>query len=163
MKERGQQDASTNLTLHHSARKRQLLAIATIAVLVVTAGYGIYGIWWDLDDTQSAKERNTAAINLHSIGIAMYEFHDVRQHFPPASITVDGEPGLSWRVHLLPFLDGPNAAEYFDFTSTNPGTAHTTLSLWSACRSITSHQDSISLQATPALLPPAAPIRSGST
>ncbi len=44
--------------------------------------------------------------NLKMMGLAMHNFADAHKALPPA-ITKDrtGKPGLSWRVHLLPFLD----------------------------------------------------------
>ena len=36
----------------------------------------------------------------------MLNYESVQGHFPdPAGAQVDGTPGLSWRVHILPFLD----------------------------------------------------------
>jgi len=44
--------------------------------------------------------------NLKQIGLAMHNFHDRHKTFPPrASLDRQGKPLLSWRVHLLPYLD----------------------------------------------------------
>jgi hypothetical protein len=44
--------------------------------------------------------------NLKQLVIAMHNYHDVYGSFPPAaSRDKTGKPLLSWRVHLLPFLD----------------------------------------------------------
>jgi prepilin-type processing-associated H-X9-DG protein len=44
--------------------------------------------------------------NLKQIGLALHNFHDVNKRFP-AGGTRDGngKPLLSWRVHILPYLD----------------------------------------------------------
>jgi Protein of unknown function (DUF1559) len=58
-----------------------------------------------------AKARNTvenknSANNLKQIGLAIHNYHDVHKHFPTvANFDKAGKPLLSWRVHLLPFLD----------------------------------------------------------
>lgn len=40
--------------------------------------------------------------NLKQIGLAFHNYHDVHKRFPPA---LEKHSGLSWRVHLLPFLE----------------------------------------------------------
>ena len=51
-------------------------------------------------------QQSASKNNLKMMGLAMHNFHDVHRKFPPA-VTKDknGKPGLSWRVHLLPFLE----------------------------------------------------------
>lgn len=49
--------------------------------------------------------------------LAMHNFHDTYNYFPPVrnrkQVDVDGRPLLSWRVHLLPYLDqGPLAQQF---------------------------------------------------
>ena len=43
---------------------------------------------------------------LKQIGLAMHNYHDTYQHWPPrATVTPEGKGLLSWRVHLLPYLE----------------------------------------------------------
>jgi Protein of unknown function (DUF1559) len=43
---------------------------------------------------------------LKQLGIAMHNFHEVNKHFPPAVFRdKEGKALLSWRVHILPFLE----------------------------------------------------------
>ncbi len=51
---------------------------------------------------------------LRRIGLAMDGFHDVNDCFPArASHDKDGKPLLSWRVHLLPYLEGQELYDKF--------------------------------------------------
>lgn len=75
------------------------MQIASIGVLVALL----------LPAVQAAREaarRTQSANNLKMIGLAMHNYHDVYKAFPArANFDAQGRPLLSWRVHLLPFLD----------------------------------------------------------
>lgn len=62
-----------------------------------------------LPAVQSAREaarRAQCVNNLKQIALAMHNYADANGGFPPAAITgKNGEPLLSWRVALLPFLE----------------------------------------------------------
>jgi hypothetical protein len=55
---------------------------------------------------REAAERTRAANNMKQIGLAMHNYLDSFGRFPAAAnFDKDDKPLLSWRVHLLPFLD----------------------------------------------------------
>ncbi len=62
-----------------------------------------------LPAVQSAREaarRAQSMNNMKQIGLAMHNYHDVYRGFPPsANVDKDGKPLLSWRVHILPYLE----------------------------------------------------------
>ncbi len=62
-----------------------------------------------LPAVQAAREaarRTQGMSNLKHIGLAMHNFHDTYRALPAAyNMDADGKPLLSWRVHLLPFLE----------------------------------------------------------
>jgi hypothetical protein len=66
---------------------------------------------------QSAREaarRVQCMSQLREIGIALQQFHDQENHFPPAVIRDSiGTPILSWRVALLPYLNEKELYEQF--------------------------------------------------
>ena len=59
-----------------------------------------------VEASRSAARRTQGMNNLKQIGLAMHNYHEVHRAFPPAySIDDEKKPLLSWRVHLLPFLE----------------------------------------------------------
>lgn len=56
-----------------------------------------------------ADSLNALRKNMSRIGIAMFNYHDVHRAYPigsnPKYFDGKGKPKLSWRVHLLPFLE----------------------------------------------------------
>lgn len=59
-------------------------------------------------------ENEQTAERLKPIQEAFFEYHDHFGHFPPAASTdTDGNPLLSWRVHILPFLDAYDLYQQF--------------------------------------------------
>jgi len=63
-----------------------------------------------LPNVRSAREparRMQCSNHLKQIGLALQNYHDVYQSFPPAYMTdADGKPIHSWRVLILPFMEG---------------------------------------------------------
>ena len=70
-----------------------------------------------LPAVQAAREaarRSQSMNNMKQIGLAMHNYHDTFKHFPArASFDDDGKPLLSWRVHILPFLEQQPLYEQF--------------------------------------------------
>jgi hypothetical protein len=62
-----------------------------------------------LPAVQAAREaarRTTSTNNLRQIMLGMHNYHDAKKSFPPhANYSGDDKPLLSWRVHLLPFIE----------------------------------------------------------
>lgn len=59
-----------------------------------------------LQEARNAATRAQHANQLKQIGLAMHMYHDVHRRLPAhASYSEEGKPLLSWRVHLLPYLD----------------------------------------------------------
>ncbi|GDY10355.1 hypothetical protein LBMAG52_38430 [Planctomycetia bacterium] len=59
-----------------------------------------------VQQARTAARRSQDKNNLKQIGLAFHSFHDVYRHFPAAaSVDAEGKKLLSWRVHVLPFVD----------------------------------------------------------
>ena len=65
---------------------------------------------------REAARRSQASNNLKQIAIAMHNFHDTFKAFPAGySADKEGKPLLSWRVHILPFIEEMDLYRQFHF------------------------------------------------
>lgn len=59
-----------------------------------------------VEQAQASAHRVQCINNLKYLALGMHNYHDEHKSFPSAaSHNADGEPLLSWRVHLLPYVD----------------------------------------------------------
>lgn len=71
-------------------------------------GHGSLKIFTGLARTiEDTVHRRRADEQFKQLLLALHNFHDVHKSFPPPPTagSQDGKPRLSWRVHLLPYLD----------------------------------------------------------
>ncbi|WP_020468113.1 DUF1559 family PulG-like putative transporter [Zavarzinella formosa] len=52
-----------------------------------------------------AVGRMQSVNNLKQLMLALHNYHDVNGHFPTDIVSKEGKPLLSWRVHLLPYIE----------------------------------------------------------
>ena len=59
-----------------------------------------------VQQAREAARRSQAKNNLKQIGLAMHNYHDTHRVFPPAAnVDKKDKTLLSWRVHILPYVD----------------------------------------------------------
>jgi len=115
---------------------RQTKGFTLVELLVVIAIIGIL-IALLLPAVQQAREaarRSQCANNLKQMGLALHNFHDTYNRFPPGNAN-NSAPfgtgavnigGASWMAYIMPFLELNNAYEQADFLSQNFNTAQIT-------------------------------------
>lgn len=76
--------------------------------LLLTAGAIVFLfclVFPPIDGRRPAR-RTICWDNLHNIGLALHNYHDAHESFPPAySSDARGTPMHSWRTYLLPYVD----------------------------------------------------------
>jgi hypothetical protein len=59
-----------------------------------------------MESARSAAARSMAMNQVKQLGLAMHNYYDVYKSFPlPGTKDATGKPLLSWRVHILPFIE----------------------------------------------------------
>ncbi len=82
-----------------------LLVGAAALVLCVCGGGGL-AVYFGYQRIGSASERMMASNNLKQLGLAMHNYESTTGHLPTVDGRGrDGKPTLSWRVHLLPYIE----------------------------------------------------------
>ncbi len=91
----------------------------------VLAGGAAVSVGLLLPAVQKVREaagRMSSSNNLKQIGLAMHNYHDSNNRLPPQNGLGGFNPnpkatgGLSWRVHILPYIEQDNLYRQFDLT-----------------------------------------------
>ncbi len=65
-------------------------------------------------EARQTARRTQSMNNLKQLGLAMHSYHTANRHFPPAySTDAEGKPLLSWRVHILPYIEQQDLYDAF--------------------------------------------------
>jgi hypothetical protein len=89
-------------------RPEQWRKLATTAAFVVAVPT-VVGVFCLIPSVSSGppSRRSLCRMNLRLIGLALHDYHERFGSFPPAYIAdINGRPMHSWRVLILPFIDG---------------------------------------------------------
>ncbi len=71
-----------------------------------------------LEKAQAVAQARKRMNNLKQMALAFHNYHDVNRSFPGAGHAAQSKTALSWRVHLLPYLDA--APLYNEFKMDEP-------------------------------------------
>lgn len=95
------------------------VALGSIGCVLGTVGVLIALLLPAVQAARTAARRAQSSNNLKLIGLALHNYNSSYNTFPPAvENDSSGQPGTSWRVKLLPFID--EQALYQGYQSTEP-------------------------------------------
>ena len=92
------------------------IAVGVVALLLLLACGGFFLLIPSMGRAGGAAQRSMCTNNLKQIGLALHNYHDVYNCFPPAVITdKDGKPMRSWRVAILPYIEQQALYQRYNF------------------------------------------------
>ena len=93
------------------------IIIAVVGMFIVCGGILVALLLPAVQAAREAARRAQASNNLKQIGIALHNYHDTFNSFPPSVVSDEnGRPLYSGRVLLLPFLEQKPLYDQFDLT-----------------------------------------------
>jgi prepilin-type processing-associated H-X9-DG protein len=97
-----------------SDRRRITNWVIAIGLLILGIPFCIGLLLPSVERVKEASTQVKSANNLKMIGLAIHNYHDNYGELPTNAYAPDGKPLLSWRVHLLPYVECEALYEQFD-------------------------------------------------
>ena len=86
--------------------RRRGLTLIELLVVIAIIGVLVAFLFPTQRSVRPAARRTQCKNNLKQIGLALHNYHDTFQAFPPAyTVDENGNPLHSWRTLILPYLD----------------------------------------------------------
>jgi prepilin-type N-terminal cleavage/methylation domain-containing protein/prepilin-type processing-associated H-X9-DG protein len=93
--------------------------LVVLSIVVVSLSLALPAIQHSIQDARRAQCAN----NLKQIALAMHNYHDAFNTFPPGWVSRDGTPGLGprlgWQTFILPFVDQAPMYNQINFSLTS--------------------------------------------
>jgi Protein of unknown function (DUF1559) len=97
------------------------VAVLKGAPFMATSGAMVALLLPAVQSAREAARRAQSTNNMKQIGLAMHNYADANKRFPARAIfDKDGKALLSWRVTILPYLEGQGQALYNEFHLDEP-------------------------------------------
>lgn len=90
-----------------------ILLVLGLCLVICGVPIGIGLLLPGVSGVRTAANRAKSSNNLKQIGLACHNYNDTYNEFPNNSYGPDGKPLLSWRVHILPFVEQDNLYKLF--------------------------------------------------
>jgi hypothetical protein len=94
-------------------RPHRIGCLIAVVLAIGLAGWIVHAI----GTAREAARASGCCGQLGQLAFALHCYHDIHGCFPPAHVTdASGKPIHSWRVLVLPFIDGANVYAKYDLT-----------------------------------------------
>ena len=122
-------------------------SLRTLLLFVAVAGIGLGWLGSKVQRAREAARSGSCEGRVNQLQMAFQNYHEEHGHFPPAYIADDdGKPMHSWRVLLLPYLDGDAVYKAYNFdepwNGPNNRKLAKTASRWFHCPNASHGEDS---------------------
>lgn len=84
------------------------------AVFLLCGGAAAGGIYFVYTAAGDTREKSVSSNNMKQVTLAIHNYHDVNGVMPANSYSATGQPLLSWRVHILPYVEQDNLYRQFN-------------------------------------------------
>lgn len=94
-------------------RVRRGFTLVELLVVIAIIGILVALLLPAIQYARESARRTQCQSNMHNIGIALHNFHDVHGSLPAGWVAdvPEGEPGWGWGAHLLPYLEQQSLLE----------------------------------------------------
>jgi Protein of unknown function (DUF1559) len=97
-----------------SGGKGIVLILSVVGLLVLVCGGGLFAlVFFAVGSVRDAASRMQSSNNLKQIALAHMNYNDANDELASNTYGPDGKPLLSWRVHILPFIEQNNLHKQF--------------------------------------------------
>ena len=95
-----------------------MVVLGVCLLMFLVCGGGLAALLIPAVGAAREAARNVQCVNnLKQIALALHSYHDTHKTFPPAYIPdADGQPLVSWRVLILPFMEYGSVSEQYNFS-----------------------------------------------
>jgi hypothetical protein len=89
------------------------IVVIVVGVVVLCGGCVVAGLFFSTSKVRDAANRMKSNNNMKQIGLGIANYESAMDEIPANSYGPDGKPLLSWRVHILPYVEQDNLYKQF--------------------------------------------------